>query len=63
MDAQDSAKAIARQKRLIAELAGEIHDIVEDTLWRQYAQLPILSAKMQILMAEFEAMKQAHSHS
>ena len=61
MEEHDYAKALARQKRIIAELAGEIHDIVEDTLWSQYAQLPALSAKMQTLMAEFEALKQAHS--
>jgi hypothetical protein len=57
MDDKEYTKALARKKRIIAELAGEIHDIVEDTLWSEYMKLPDLSEKMQIIMAEFEAMK------
>lgn len=57
MNTPDSQKAIARQKRIISEVAGEIHDIVEDTLWTHYHQLPSLSARIQELMAELDAIK------
>lgn len=33
MDEKELKKELARLKRLAVEIAGEIHDIVEDTLW------------------------------
>ncbi|ABK43697.1 conserved hypothetical protein [Magnetococcus marinus MC-1] len=35
-------KQLAKLKRVASETAGEIHDIVEDTLWSQYDRLPEL---------------------
>lgn len=60
MTEQDTAKTLARKKRIIMEVAGQIHDIVEDSLWNNYHQLPALSEKMQDLMADLEQFKQEH---
>ncbi|MEO5365626.1 MAG: hypothetical protein H7831_04620 [Magnetococcus sp. WYHC-3] len=43
---KEDRKELARMKRQVSELAGAIHDIVEETLWEQYQQLPDLSAKL-----------------
>ncbi|WP_024953504.1 CCE_0567 family metalloprotein [Sulfurospirillum arcachonense] len=53
-------KELATQKRKISELAGQIHDIVEDTLWYDYAMLPELSQKIQISMKEMLDFKAKH---
>ena len=63
MDDKEYKKALVKKQHLIAELAGQIHDVVEDTLWTEYTELPHLSKKMQLLMAEFEAMKASSSVS
>lgn len=57
------AKTIARKKRIITEIAGQIHDIVEDGLWTQYQQLPALSEQIQALMADLEQYRQEHAAS
>lgn len=61
MDEKEAKKELARLKRLASEIAGEIHDIVEDTLWVNYPQLPILSAKIVEAIKEAEAFKAQHS--
>ena len=43
------------------EIAGEIHDIVGDTLWVKYNELPILSAKIVEAIKEAEAFKEKHA--
>ena len=60
MDEKELKKELARLKRLAVEIAGEIHDIVEDTLWVKYPELPILSAKIVGAIKEAEAFKKAH---
>lgn len=50
-------KLLAKRKRVITELAGEIHDIVEDTLWSDYARLPELSESIQVKMKEMLEFK------
>ena len=61
MDEKELKKELARLKRLAVEIAGEIHDIVEDTLWVKYKELPILSAKIVEAIKEAEAFKEAHN--
>lgn len=39
-------KELAKLKRKATEVASEIHDIVEDTLWSDYTKLPELSEKL-----------------
>jgi hypothetical protein len=61
MDEKELRKELARLKRLAVEIAGEIHDIVEDTLWVKYNDLPILSAKIVEAVKEAEAFKKTHN--
>lgn len=61
MDEKELKKELARLKRLAVEIAGEIHDIVEDTLWVKYNDLPILSAKIVEAVQEAEAFKKTHN--
>jgi hypothetical protein len=39
----DKVKELAKLKREATEIAGKIHDIVEDTLWSEYKELLPLS--------------------
>lgn len=61
MDEKELKKELARLKRLAVEIAGEIHDIAEDTLWVKYMELPILSAKIVEAIQEAEAFKEQHN--
>ena len=61
MDEKELKKELARLKRLAVEIAGEIHDIVEDTLWVKYTELPILSAKIVTAIQDAEAFKEKHN--
>jgi hypothetical protein len=54
-------KELARHKRKINEIAGQIHDIVEDTLWSDYVVLPELSQKIQDSMKEMLDFKSKHA--
>ncbi len=56
----DVAKTLARKKRIISEVASQIHDIVEDSLWTHYHQLPVLSEQIQTLMADLEKYRNEH---
>jgi len=60
----DEQKAIKKEyagyKRKITEIAGQIHDIVEDTLWSDYDMLPELSQKIQDSMKEMLDFKSKH---
>ena len=39
-------KELAKRKRMAIEIASEIHDIVEDTVWTNHVKMPELSAKL-----------------
>lgn len=53
-------KELAKMKRQVAELAGEIHDIVEDTIWTEYERLIPLSESVQVAMKEINDFKAQH---
>jgi hypothetical protein len=53
-------KEFAKLKRKVTELAGEIHDIVEDTIWVDYVKLPELSEKVQTEMKKVTDFKAQH---
>ncbi|MCV6608596.1 MAG: CCE_0567 family metalloprotein [Campylobacterales bacterium] len=53
-------KEYAGLKRKVTEVAGEIHDIVEDTIWTDYDKLPALSEKIGELMKDVLAFKVNH---
>lgn len=61
MDEKEQKKELARLKRLAVEIAGEIHDIVEDTLWTKCDELPILSAKVVDAVKKAEAYRMEHN--
>jgi hypothetical protein len=50
-------KKFAGCKRKVTEVAGDIHDIVEDSIWTDYVKLPELSEKVAILMVDVEEYK------
>jgi len=53
-------KELAKLKRQAAEIAGQIHDIVEETLWSDYHQLPQLSAQIIEAIEAANRFKQQH---
>nr|WP_321240607.1 CCE_0567 family metalloprotein [uncultured Tolumonas sp.] len=57
-EGQDPQKILAKKKRIIMEVAGQIHDVVEETLWSDYQRLPELSQSMLELMADLQQFKQ-----
>jgi len=50
-------KKFAGYKRKVTEIAGEIHDIVEDTIWSDYVRLPKLSEDVAIAMKDVNEFK------
>lgn len=56
----DARKELAKLKRLAQELASAIHDIVEETLWQEYGQLPALSQQLVAAVERAEAFRQQH---
>ncbi len=60
IDEKEIKKTFAGYKRKVVEIAGEIHDIVEDTLWTDYDKLPLLSQKIQDAMQDVSKMRALH---
>ena len=50
-------KKFAGCKRKVTEVAGEIHDIVEDSIWTDYVKIPELSEKVAVLMKDVDEFK------
>jgi len=50
-------KEYAKRKRIAVEIASEIHDIVEDTLWVDYIKMPELSQKLIVAVEEANSFK------
>lgn len=55
----EPAKMIAKKKRIIMEVAGQIHDVVEETLWQNYTQLPELSEKLIALIEDLKVFQKS----
>ena len=51
-------KEMGKRKRIAVEIASEIHDIVEDTLWVDYVKMPELSEKLISAIEEVNKFKQ-----
>lgn len=56
-EAKAMKKELAKRKRMAVEIASEIHDIVEDTLWTDYSKMPELSQKLIAAVEEANAFK------
>ena len=54
---QDLKKELAKRKRVAIEIASEIHDIVEDSLWVDYVKMPRLSEKLVAAVQEANQFK------
>ena len=57
VDAKELKKELAKRKRMAVEIASEIHDIVEDTLWTDYVKMPELSEKLRAAVEEANKFK------
>lgn len=53
-------KELAKYKRKVVELAGEVHDIVEDTIWTDYVRLPKLSEDIKDAMKVVNEFLEQH---
>jgi hypothetical protein len=60
-DEKDLKKELAKLKRIAMEIASEVHDIVEDTVWTNHVKLPELSKKLYEAVEEANAFKAAHN--
>ncbi|MDM5270875.1 CCE_0567 family metalloprotein [Sulfurovum sp. zt1-1] len=56
-ETKELKKELAKLKRMAVEIASEIHDIVEDTLWTDYDKMPELSQKLVAAVSEANAFK------
>ncbi len=59
---KERKKELAKYKRKVIELAGVVHDIVEDTIWTEYDKLPELSEQIAVAMKDVVAFKEAHPY-
>lgn len=50
-------KELAKRKRIASDIASQVHDIVEDTLWTDYDKLPGLSADLVKAVEEANTFK------
>jgi tRNA nucleotidyltransferase (CCA-adding enzyme) len=50
-------KELAKRKRMAMDIASQIHDIVEDTLWVDYDKMPQLSEKLVAAVEEANTFK------
>jgi len=59
-EAKTMKKELAKRKRMAVEIASEIHDIVEDTLWTDYTKMTGLSEKLIVAVQEANDFKAEH---
>ncbi len=59
-DPSELKRELAKLKRLAVEIASEIHDIVEDTLWTDYVKMPELAEKLKLAVQEANEFKAAN---
>ncbi|MDD2906172.1 MAG: CCE_0567 family metalloprotein [Sulfurimonas sp.] len=61
VEEKDAKRELAKLKRLAVEIASEIHDIVEDTLWTNYVKMPELAEKLKIAVQEANDFKEKNN--
>jgi len=57
----DHKKELAKLKRFAVEIASEIHDIVEDTVWTNHVKMPELAQKLYDAVEKANKYKAEHS--
>jgi len=60
MTPEEAKKELATKKRKISEVASKMHDIVEDTLWTEYAELRPLADEIIASCEKYYAFKKEH---
>jgi hypothetical protein len=60
LEPAEAKREWAKLKRLAVEIASEIHDIVEDTLWTDHVKMPALSEKLKAAVEEANNFKEAN---
>lgn len=61
MTEAEHKKELAKLKRLAVEIASEIHDIVEDTVWTNHVKMPELAEKLYNAVETANKYKVEHS--
>ena len=61
-DQKELKKELAKYKRKVVELAGEVHDIVEDTIWTDHVRLPKLSEDINKAMKVVNEFLEQHPY-
>ncbi len=56
-EVKDLKKDLAKLKRVALDIASEIHDIVEDSLWVDYVKMPELAGKLVAAVQEANRFK------
>jgi hypothetical protein len=59
-EAKELQKELAKRKRMAIDIASQIHDIVEDTLWVEYVKMPGLAEKLVTAVEEANRFKADH---
>jgi uncharacterized coiled-coil DUF342 family protein len=59
---KEAKKELAKFKRKVVELAGEVHDIVEDSIWTDYVKLSKLSEDIDSAMKEVLEFLEQHPY-
>lgn len=57
----DHKKELAKLKRLAMDIASEIHDIVEDTVWTNHVKMPELAEKLYNAVEKANNYKAEHA--
>ena len=61
-DQKEAKKELAKFKRKVVELAGEVHDIVEDRIWTDYVKLGALAEEINLAMKEVLEFQDQHPY-
>ena len=56
-DIKELKREYAKYKRLAVEIASEIHDIVEDTVWTEHVKMPELAEKLVVAVDKANKFK------
>lgn len=59
-ETKELKKELAKLKRQAVEIASEIHDIVEDTVWTDHVKMPELAQKLYDAVEEANKFKEAN---
>jgi hypothetical protein len=54
---EDDRKELARLRRVVAEVAAKIHDLVEERVLSEFAALPALAAELTAACEGYHAFK------